>query len=66
MNIVAIICFSITGFYTYMIFRNNKVYTVRVETLRKDSDTYRKLPSYKTMLWKLWKPVKSFVNEAQK
>lgn len=53
-------------FSLYMMFRNEKVFKARIGLLRKDHESYRKLDSYNSMLYKFWIPIDRFIEEAKR
>ncbi len=52
-------------FILFLMFRNGKVYRMRVALIYADPDAYRLLPDYFEMLFRFWIPVRRFINEAK-
>jgi hypothetical protein len=65
MQTVVEVCFAAFLFvWLIFIYRTWKAYSLRISIMRNDLDLYFKLPSLGKMVFKFWKPLSSFVEEA--
>ena len=59
--IILILNLSIVFLFYFGIYRNNMVYKFRTKILYEDTDLYKKLPSYNTMVFKFWIPLNNWI-----
>ena len=60
-TVFSVVCFLVGLFFIY---RMSKAHRLRIGIMKDDLDMYARLPSYGKMVFKFWRPLSSFIEEA--